>query len=153
MPLTATMAPARTAVTALASAAWLATTVSLPGSLELQLWPAVGAGDRFGVEAPVSWIAVFGFALRAQWETRHARILAVVGQRFDQRVAGPALRAVNKWIGVASVRRVLQLVLAVVAHEVVGRHENLSVRIGKALDDPEGIAVELARRFDAQDGR
>jgi hypothetical protein len=79
------------------------------------------AGVRLGVEAPVQRIGVFAQALRALGEWRHAGLCAVVGQGARQRVARPALRAVDEGIAVAPVGGIEQFGQAVVAGRRVGR--------------------------------
>ncbi len=80
--------------------------IGLTSRLERQLRTAFGTGNRLRVEASVERIAILAFAVCTQRESGHARVRAVVRQRFDQRVTRPALRAVDKGITIAAVLRI-----------------------------------------------
>ncbi len=84
---------------------------------------AAGAGDRLGVEAPVLRIVVLGCARRAQRESAHGRIGAVVWQTNGDGEPRPAVGAVDKRIAVSAIGRVEQFSQAVVTDRHVGRHE------------------------------
>ncbi len=100
------------------------------------------------METAVCRIEIFALAVRTQREGRHAGVVAVVGQRLDQRVARAALGAVDERVAVTPVLRVLQLMAAVVAHEVIRGHEDTRVGIGRTGRDQE---VGIVSRFDALD--
>src|SRR5210317_275720 len=107
--------------------------------LKAQLRSTVRASHGFCMETPVCGVPIFAFAVGTQRKSRHARIRTIVGQRFYQRIARTTLGAVDKRVGMAPVRRVLQFPLAVITHEVVGRHKNLRVSAHQAVDDLERI--------------
>src|SRR5262249_13789716 len=99
--------------------------------------PAVGTGDRLGVEAPVGRILVLGATALAHLEARHRRVRTVVRNPLDHGEAGRALGAVDEWVPVATVIRVPQLPQALVAGGNVGRDHGPR-RPGLARLDPEG---------------
>ena len=126
--------------------------------------PADRAGDRLGVEAPVGRVLVLPAAVAAQRETCHRRVRPVVGDAPDDREARPALRAVDERVAVAAVRRVEELVQAVVAGRDVGRDEGRPpgraarrdrepgfASRGERLDD-DGIDPGKGRRLEAECG-
>ena len=61
------------------------------------------ASHRLRMKSPVCRVQVFSFAGGTQRKSGHARIWAIVGQRFDQRVARTALRTVDERVGMAAV--------------------------------------------------
>ncbi len=64
--------------------------------------PAVGAGDRLGVEAAVGGVVVFGRAGGAHRELRHRRPHSVVGKTAKDRETRPAMGAVGEGVAVAT---------------------------------------------------
>ena len=85
---------------------------------------SVSCGPQAGTRAAPRGSAghrrrVFRGARRAQREARHRRVRPIVGQRVDQRVTRPALRAVDERIAISAVARIVEFAPAVLAHEVV----------------------------------
>ncbi len=117
------------------------------------LRPAGRAGDGFSMEAAIGRIEILALAVVAERKGRHAGVVAVVRQRLDQRVARAALGAVDEGITVAAIVGVLQLPAAVVAHEIVGGHEDPCLGIGRARGDQEaGIVPRLDLFHAGNDG-
>ncbi len=78
-----------------------------PGGVpQLEGRAAVRAGVRLSVEAPVPWVPILTTALRAHLKTFHRGVRAIVRQRFDDREARAAVRAVRERIPVTAVARV-----------------------------------------------
>ena len=86
----------------------------------LSFGPQSRAGDRLGVEAAIFGIGVVARAILAHRERRHRGLRAIVGQRARQRVARPAMGAVDEGIGIEAARRVEQLGQARLADRGVG---------------------------------
>ena len=84
------------------------------------LGTAVVAADGLGVVAPRGGVGVLARAVLAHRELRHARALAVVGHRVEDRDAGAAGGAVDEGMQVAPVARVKELPLARIADGDVG---------------------------------
>ncbi len=110
--------------------------------------PAVGAGVRLGVEAPVVGIVVFGLAARAHPERAHRRVGPVIGQALQDRIPGTALGAVDEGVAMAPVLRIAQLPPAIRAQRQVGRQRGRGGEaVGGAGSDRE-IAGRPAGRPD-----
>lgn len=88
--------------------------------LEAEPWSAGRAGVGLGMETAVGRIVVFGLALRAHCEGRHAGIGAVIGHSPDDRQAGAAVAAVGQRIAVSPVGRIGDVGQAVRAEGGVG---------------------------------
>ena len=108
---------------------------------ELEVRPADRACDRLGMETAIERILVLAPALGAELEARHAGVRPVVRQRLDQRVAWPALRAVDERVTVAAVAGIRELAHAVVAREEVRGHGNLRP-VGRAALGDEEAAID-----------
>ena len=89
---------------------------------ETQLRPAHRAGQRLRMEAAVVRVFVFGAARGTQWKIRHRGVRPIVGHARDQRVARPALRAVDERVAVAPVARSQHLAAAIVAKKIIRRN-------------------------------
>ena len=108
---------------------------------QVQRGPAVGAGDRLGVEAAVGRVGVLGPAGVAHGEAGHRRVRPVVRDAAHDREARAAVGAVQERVAVAAVGRVEQLGEAVVARRHVGGDERGGPPAARGLDD-----LEAARR-------
>ena len=95
------------------------------------------AGHRFGVEAAVQRVLVLAPAGRAQRKAVHGRVGPVVGQRLDQRIARPALRAVDEGVTVPAVAGGRELGQAIGTAEEIGRHRDLRLQVRAAGGDLE----------------
>ena len=78
------------------------------GIAQTQMRTADRAGVRLCVKAAVTRIVVFPRTSRAQCETRHAGVGAVIGQGGGNGVAGAAMRAVDEGITVTAIIRIEQ---------------------------------------------
>ena len=107
------------------------------GPDERQVRPANRTGDRLRMEPSIERILVLAPAFRTQHEARHAGVRAVVRQCLDQRVARPALRAVDERIAMAAISGVGEFGHAFVAGEEVWRHGDLRRVGGTARRDLE----------------
>jgi hypothetical protein len=114
------------------------------------------------VEAAVERVVVLARAVLAHGEAAHGGERPVVGERLDDRVARPAVGAVDERVAVPAVGRVAHLAQAVVAHRQVGRDRGRDVAGVLALDDDEApsgrrgparAALELGHRLDARGRR
>ena len=111
MPLTATIAPARSAATAASSAASPSRRLAADPSVRAQRRRGPHAGQALGW----AWkrrsrrVVVLRLAGRAHGEAGHGRGRAVVRDRAHDRVAGAAVGAVGERVAVASVGRVVDL--------------------------------------------
>ena len=114
------------------------------GRAPCQMGPAFEAGVGLGVEAAVFGIAVFVCALLAHGESRHGRVLAVVGQLVDDREARSAVGAVDEGVVEAAVRGVEQLGGAFGAGGQVGRHKR-GGRRGGFVGIADGESVEVGQ--------
>ena len=110
---------------------------SVAGTPVRQLWTAVGARDRLGVETAIRRVAIFGLARGAQPELAHRGPGAIVRKLIDDRCPRTAVGAVGERVAVASVVRVEQLAQAIVAGGDVGREQTLCRGDGLALLDRE----------------
>jgi hypothetical protein len=90
-----------------------------------ELRPAYGTGVRLGVEAAVVGLVVLALAGRAHLEGRHAGVRPVVGQIARQRVARPAMRAVDEGVAPAAVGGIEQLGEAVGTSDGIRRHRRV----------------------------
>ncbi len=104
-------------------------------------------GDRLGMKAPVVRVGVFPAAVCAQFEGGHGSGRAIVGHAADQRVTWPTLGAVDKWILIAPVLRIVQFREAVVAGEQVRWHVDIAGVSCRTLADGEVIEVIHGGRF------
>ena len=111
---------------------------------ETQLRPAHRAGQRLCMEAAIVRVFVFGAATWTQREIRHRGIGPVVRHARDQRIARPALRAVDERIAVAPVVRGQHLAAAIVAKIIVRRNVYIGLRGNGAGQDLK--TVQLAQR-------
>ncbi len=91
------------------------------GVEQAQLGPAVGAGDRLGMEPPVGRRVVFGAARLAHRKTAHRRSRPIVGQPFDDRPPRPAVGAIGKWVAESPLEWIANLDQARLAGGQVGR--------------------------------
>ncbi len=89
--------------------------------------PAAGAGHRLGVEAPVQGITILVGTISAERVGRHGGVGAIVGQRRNDRVAGPTVGAVDEGVEVARVLRIEELSQAVRADGEVGGDQGRDV--------------------------
>src|SRR5512138_807850 len=76
-------------------------------------WPAIGTGNRLGMEAAIQRILIFVAAAIAHAEFRHRREGAVIGNVLDDREARSTVGAVNEGIEIAPIARIEQLAFAV----------------------------------------
>jgi hypothetical protein len=110
------------------------------------------AGIRLRVKAPIERRAVLGEALRALRERRHARHAAVVRELPGDRVARPAVGAVDERVAVAAVARIEQLREAIRTDRAVGTdgrrrasaaafpdHEAALIGLGHALAERDCV--------------
>ena len=117
------------------------------GGEQGELGAADRAGDGLGVEPAVGGVGVLGPAVGAHDEAGHGGRLPVVGDRPDDRVAGPAVGAVDERVAVAAVGGVEQLALAVGAGGDVDADRHRRRPLGPAVVD-----VEPRRARDGQVG-
>ncbi len=103
----------------------------------LQNRAADRAGKWLRMEPPIKRIGIFRGAVMAQRETIERRIGPVVGQRADQRIAWPALRAIDERITIAAGSRVAQLGQTVITCEQVWRYVNLRLLPDGTRQNPE----------------
>jgi hypothetical protein len=83
------------------------TDVSLVILLKRQLRPALRTSDGFRMEASIRRVLILAFTLGAQAKPVHTRVRSVIGQRFNQRIPGAALCAVDKWVVKATITRIM----------------------------------------------
>ena len=100
---------------------------------ELDHRSAGRTGDGFSMESSVCRVAVFCVAFRTEREIRHARVRPVVGKFANQRVTWATLGAVDERVSVTAVLRIAQFCVAVIAHEIIGRHKNPGIRFRRTL--------------------
>ena len=77
---------------------------------------AVGTAVRLSVISPVVDITVFVCAVLTHEKLLHYSTFPVIGERFYDRVSGSAVRAVDEWITVSTVRRIIELGFTFGAH-------------------------------------
>ena len=111
------------------------------GDRPVELRAAARAGDRFGVKAAVFRIGVIAGAIGAHREERHRGLRPVVREGPRQRVARPAMRAVDQGIAEKPALRIEQFVETRLAHR------RISADAGRRLArrsriDPETLAAE-----------
>ena len=94
--------------------------------------------------ATVKRIGVFEIASLTQGESGHAGVGTIIGQRLNQGVARPALRAVDKWVAIAAVLRVIQFLQTIITGEQVGRQVDVSIATRQAWQYLEFITFEAA---------
>ena len=89
---------------------------------QFYLRPADWAGVRLGVITAVRRVVVLAPAIGTHRKRGHRRVRPVVGQFPQDRVARPAVRAVDERIRVPAVGGVGELAPAIVAQGKIGRH-------------------------------
>ena len=117
--------------------------------------PAVRAGVRLRMEAPVARVLVLGLAGRAHAELRHRRERSVVGDTADDREPRAAVGAVDEGIAKPAIAGVEELPQASLAGRRIGRDRCVSDVAVRALADREAAGarrLELLGR-DALDRR
>ena len=134
IPLTATIAPPRSASTAAAERGVRAERPRGPRIEQRQRRPAAGAGVGLGVEAPVARVLVLGAAVGAHLKAGHRRQRAVVGDAAHDREPRTAVGAVDERVAVAAVGRVEQLAQAVGAGRAVRRDRRVGALAARARD-------------------
>src|SRR5262249_44368440 len=103
--------------------------------------PAGRAGDRLGVEPPVSVVVILARARGAHRKRRHGRARAIVGDVAHDGEARAAVRAVGKRVAEAPIAGVEQLPEAIVARRRIRRHERVAAHGPLAIGDREGGVV------------
>ncbi len=116
--------------------------------LQPQRGPAGGATVGLGVVAAVSRSVILPLAVGALVERTHGGAFTVVGQAFDDGVAGAAVGAGDERISVAPVHRVLQLRLARRAETDIRRHREALIGGVGADFNPEGGDARRIGRID-----
>ena len=106
---------------------------------EAQTRPALGAGVRLGVKAPVGRILVLGAAALAHRERGHRGERPVVWNVPHDREARAAVGAVDERVAVAAVGGVEELQQALVAGRAVGGHARVRLAGATALPDLEPV--------------
>ena len=147
MPLTATMSPDRSAAIAAASASRRTREFdAVCGSRNSSCGPQSRAGDRLGMKAPVGGIGVFAAQSRAQSESRPSTYCSDRREDADQRVARPALRAIDEGIAEAAIVRVGEFGEAVVARNWSGGTWTWSARASALRTNVETFGPPRARQ-------
>ena len=104
MPLTARIPP-RERTRAASASGVLAAQLDAGRGAQRDARPAGRAGVGLRVEAPAARVRILRRAGRAHPERAHGRVRPVVGQALEDRVARPALGAVDERVAVAPVPR------------------------------------------------
>lgn len=89
------------------------------------------------MEPAIERIVVFAVAFRAHRKSFHARRRAVIGQVFDDREPGSAIRAIGEWVSIPAIGRIEDLLQAIGAGGDVRQHENRLLSAVVALPDLE----------------
>jgi hypothetical protein len=96
---------------------------------QFQSRSAGGAGHRLGMKPAVEGLFIFALARFTEAKVRHGGLCPVIGHAADQRIAWPALCAVDERVAKAPVSRVGELRQAFVAGKIIRRHRN--ARLGR----------------------
>jgi hypothetical protein len=110
----------------------------LLGGAQFELRPAVGAAVGLGVEAAVGGVAVFGLTGGTEGEVAHGGEGTVVGEAFDDGIAGAAEGAGGEGVEVAAVAGIANVFEAGGADGEIREEEGVGRAGGIAVADFEG---------------
>ena len=104
---------------------------------KLEPGSALRARHRFRVKAPVLRIRILGLAGGTKLELGHRRVRTIVWHPFYQRIAGPALSAVDEGISETAVVRIQEFSQTILARVVIRGHKDPRLGLRAARNDRE----------------